>query len=106
MSEPNLINKAKNLTSAVINWAAEDGFERVPPTIFYSRKQFCLNCPYWNPEAFLSMGGCKLCGCSVAKLYIPSCQCPDNPPRWLKAQVSDKLGNVPSPCDTLHTGLQ
>lgn len=80
--EPSLVDKAKNLTTAAVNWAKKDGFSRVPDEIFQARKSICLACPNWDMEAFNNTGRCKICGCSVAKLYIPSAKCPDTPPKW------------------------
>ena len=69
-------------------WAAKDGFSVVSHEIFHARKQICEICPHWNSNAFAGLGGCNLCGCSVGKLYLPSCQCPDRPPRWLSVSAS------------------
>lgn len=80
--EPNLIDKAKNLGSAITDWATKDGFKKVTEEQFKIRKNICSNCPHWDNTAFSNVGRCKLCGCSVMKLYIPSSKCPDNPPRW------------------------
>ena len=95
MDEPNIVEKAKNLADAMTNWATQDKFSKVPAEIFHRRKQFCLNCPYWDPDKFAGFGGCKLCGCSVGKLYIPSSVCPDQPPRWLSVSASYTSGSVP-----------
>ena len=86
--EPTLINKAKSLGNAAVNWATQDGFRKVPEEIFQSRKNTCLACPNWDAAAFGNTGRCKLCGCSVMKLYIPSAVCPDKPPRWESIQAS------------------
>ena len=88
MSDPNIVEKAKNLTNSVINWAYKDGFSRVSIPTFYHRKQFCMSCPHWDSSSFIELGKCKLCGCSVGKLYIPSSKCPDHPPRWINVQAS------------------
>lgn len=85
--EPSLIDKAKNLGEAVIVWAKDDKFKKVPPEIFQYRKSICLACPHWDPEAFTRLGKCKLCGCSVVKLYLPSSVCPDK--RWDSASESN-----------------
>ncbi len=82
MDEPNIIEKAKNLAGAMVGWAKHDGFAKVSDEVFQQRKQLCINCPFWDPNAYAGLGMCKLCGCSVAKLYIPSSVCPDKPPRW------------------------
>ena len=105
MEEPNIIDKAKNLGDAMVAWAVKDGFARVPVEIFHHRKQFCDNCDFWNKDGYAGMGGCKLCGCSVAKLYIPSSRCPDNPPRWLNITSSDIVYNIQSSSDNSHKVL-
>jgi hypothetical protein len=86
--EPNLIDKAKSLSTAAVNWAAKDGFQRVSEEQFQARKNICLACPNWDSTAFNGMGKCRLCGCTGMKLYIPSARCPDNPPRWDIVKVS------------------
>ena len=97
MEEPNIIDKAKNLVNAMTNWATIDKFGRLNSDAFNYRKQICIVCPYWNPDAFAGLGSCKKCGCSVAKLYIPSSKCPDDPPHWSPISVSASYteGNVP-----------
>jgi hypothetical protein len=83
MNEPNIIEKAKNLIGAVSDWAKNDNFSKVSEDVFYYRKQICDNCPFWNPDGYAGIGKCENCGCSIAKLYIPSSVCPDSPPRWI-----------------------
>jgi hypothetical protein len=78
---PDLIDKAKNLGTAMVNWAG-DGFTRVSPEIFNYRKSICIGCQHWDQSGFGGLGKCNLCGCSVGKLYIPSSTCPNNPPKW------------------------
>jgi hypothetical protein len=102
MEEPNILDKAKNLGGAMVAWAIKDGFARVPSEIFHHRKQFCDNCVFWDKTGYAGLGLCRLCGCSVAKLYIPSSKCPDRPPHWLNIQSSDILNNVPLPLDNSH----
>lgn len=91
MEEPNLVEKAKTLVGAVTNWAVNDQFQKVTNEQFWHRKQYCLSCPFWNAEGFGGLGQCKKCGCSVAKLYIPSSVCPDK--RWLSISVSYTAGS-------------
>lgn len=87
MQEPNIVEKAKNLAGSVANWAVQDGFAKVSPEVFLERKNICQSCPDWDNEAYTGFGKCKLCGCSVAKLYIPSAMCPANPPKWNPTSV-------------------
>jgi hypothetical protein len=97
--EPNLIDKAKNLTTSVYNWATQDKFLKTPQEELEKRKSICLACPHWDAAAFNNLGKCKLCGCSAGKWYIPSAKCPDNPPKWNSVTVnpvSDKSDISPS----------
>lgn len=86
--EPSLIDKAKSLGEAAVNWATQDGFSKVSDDQFQERKKICLACPNWDQDAFANAGKCKLCGCSVIKLYMPHSKCPDNPPRWNSITIS------------------
>ena len=88
MNEPNIIEKAKNLTGAMANWASKDGFSGVSREQFSYRKNICSVCPNWDQSAYANIGKCRICGCSIAKLYIPSSICPDNPPRWFNISAS------------------
>lgn len=85
--EPNLVNKAKSLGTAAVNWATKDGFHKVSEQQYMERKNICLACPHWDSTAYNNSGKCKLCGCSVMKLYMPHSKCPDNPPRWNSISV-------------------
>lgn len=87
MEEPNLIEKAKNLTTAMGNWAVNDGFKKVSENVYVERKSICEGCEHWDPTGYNNMGKCKICGCSVGKLYIPSSRCPLNPPKWSPISV-------------------
>jgi hypothetical protein len=64
------------LGEAVKNWTIKDGMRVVPPDILELRKKLCLECEHWDKDGFIGVGRCKLCGCSAAKLYIPSSSCP------------------------------
>jgi hypothetical protein len=86
--DPNLIDKAKSLGTAAVNFAVKDGLQKVSDEVFQYRKNICLACPHWDPNAYGKIGKCNLCGCSVMKLYMPHSKCPDNPPRWQNAPVS------------------
>lgn len=87
MEEPNIVEKAKNLAGSVVDWAINDKFAKVEQNVFEVRKKICLECPNWDQEGYGGIGKCKLCGCSVAKLYIPGAICPDNPPKWNSISV-------------------
>ena len=98
--EPNLVDKARSLGTAVYNWAAKDGFHKTPPEELEKRKAICLVCPQWDATAFNNVGKCKICGCSAGKWYIPSAKCPDNPPKWNSVVLKNTPPtpeNVPTP---------
>ena len=94
--EPSLIDKAKSLGAAAVNWAVNDKFQKVTDEQFAYRKAICLACPYWRQEAFNGIGACGKCGCSVGKLYLPHSSCPDNPPRWNKIDITQQENIPPS----------
>jgi hypothetical protein len=80
--EPHIIEQVKNLGGAIFDWATQDGFSLVQQDLFNKRKTICQMCEHWDQGSFGGKGKCKLCGCSVAKLYIPSSNCPAHPPKW------------------------
>jgi len=73
---PSISEQVKTLSEAVKNWTIKDGMRVVPPDILELRKKICLDCEHWDKDGFIGIGKCKLCGCSAAKLYIPSSSCP------------------------------
>jgi len=91
--EPNLVDKARSLGTAVYNWAAKDGLHRVSPQVLEFRKNICNSCEHWDKEAFGYMGKCNICGCSAAKLYIPSASCPLPTPKWNSITSTDPREN-------------
>jgi hypothetical protein len=97
MEEPNIIDKAKNLTGAVFTWATKDGCGLTSEEVLNYRKSICNACPHWDPTGYANVGKCLLCGCSVGKLYFPSAFCPDTPPRWLSVPVSGSENISPRP---------
>lgn len=80
--KPTIVDQAANLVKSTVDWAAKDKFKTVSPEIFSQRKSTCEKCEHWDSNGFNNIGRCKLCGCSVGKLYIPSSFCPHNPPKW------------------------
>lgn len=92
---PSLTDQIKSLGTAVANWTIKDGLKVVSPEILELRKKLCIECEHWDKEAFGNMGRCKMCGCSVAKLYIPSSQCPLSPPKWRAITYATEGSPVP-----------
>lgn len=78
-----IITQASNLLGAVVQWAKDD-FERVPKEVFEHRHEICKKCDNWDKNGFAGLGKCKVCGCSVAKLYLPHSICPLPVPLWIE----------------------
>jgi hypothetical protein len=82
---PSIIQQAISLGSA-IKKATSDGTiaTRVSPETFTLRKDICIGCEYYDPSAFLGTGRCRVCGCGVGKLHMPSQSCPKG--KWGKEE--------------------
>ena len=82
---PSIIQQAMSL-GAAIKKASSDGTlaTKVSPETFALRKEICLGCEYYDPSAFLGTGRCRVCGCGVGKLHMPSQSCPKN--KWGKEE--------------------
>ena len=57
---------------------------RVSSKTFLLRKEICSGCEYYDPSAFLGTGRCRVCGCGVGKLHMPSQSCPKG--KWGKEE--------------------
>jgi hypothetical protein len=80
--KPTIVDQATSLAKSTVNWATKDKFTTVSSEVFQQRKSTCDKCEHWDQSAYNKHGRCKICGCSVVKLYIPSAFCPHNPPKW------------------------
>jgi hypothetical protein len=82
---PSVIQQAISLGSA-IKKATSDGTlaTKVRPETFALRKEICVGCEYYDPSAFLGTGRCRVCGCGVGKLHMPSQSCPKS--KWGKEE--------------------
>jgi hypothetical protein len=98
---PSISEQVKTLSEAVKNWTIKDGMRIVPPDILELRKKLCLNCEHWDKDGFMGVGRCKLCGCSAAKLYIPSSSCPID--RWKAVMFQEKSENPIGSTQVLKT---
>lgn len=72
---PTLVDKAFNLADAMVGWV-KSGFKIAPEEQYKARKAVCLACDQWNGEGYFGAGACRACGCTGAKLYIASSECP------------------------------
>jgi len=80
-----MIERAKSFASTMVNTAVQG--KLAPQSVIDERFKICEQCSH------LIDGGCDLCGCNVTrkqnllnKLANISSRCPDNPPRWNKAE--------------------
>lgn len=82
---PSMFRQALSLGSA-IKKATADGTlaTKVRPETFAFRKEICVGCEYYDPSAFLGTGRCRVCGCGVGKLHMPSQSCPKG--KWGKEE--------------------
>jgi len=82
---PSLVQQAMSFGSA-IKKATSDGTlaTKVRPETFAFRKEICFGCEYYDPSAFLGTGRCRVCGCGVGKLHMPSQSCPKG--KWGKEE--------------------
>ena len=72
---PSVLKMAQNLTKSMSNWA-KGGFGKVPKHVHASRLAICQGCEHWRGQNFGGLGQCLKCGCSGAKLWLPTDQCP------------------------------
>lgn len=83
---PGLIRKGLNFTRALAEHVAA-GKPLVDDATFEARLDHCMVCEHRNVDV------CSKCGCPVdAKARWSEQECPDDPPRWLKAlSVADEV---------------
>lgn len=74
---PGLPRLVQGFGKEVVGWA-KAGFGRASDEELGRRRAICAEvpCPHWDHSAYLGMGGCHLCGCSRAKLYLATASCP------------------------------
>lgn len=80
---PSLTAQAKTAVMAFWDAAKNDSLlKTVSDEVFSKRKAICLDCEYYDASAFLGSGRCRVCGCGVAKLKMPTQECPKG--KWGK----------------------
>lgn len=85
--QPTWTDLIANFTQAAKEWAAA-GYPLADRDTLEHRRFQCEGdatvkaCPHWDPTAYLGTGGCRLCGCSRAKLWLATSHCPASPSRW------------------------
>jgi hypothetical protein len=70
-----------NLATAAVQWA-KSGFKLASADSLGARKRICCGtegkpaCDFWDQSKYFGSGGCLKCGCSTAKLYLATSECP------------------------------
>lgn len=72
---PSLGKMASNFAMAMRDFA-QSGFLRVTPEQYAARMEICNKCEFWQAEARMGMGKCLKCGCTGAKQWIATSECP------------------------------
>ena len=83
---------ASNFASAISEWIA-NGAPVVSKAQYKERASQCLECEFWDPEAFAGKGKCLRCGCSGVKLYLATSKCPEGKWEAVKAPLPDSTIN-------------
>jgi hypothetical protein len=72
---PSLTTMAGNFIGAMGAYA-KDGFRNVNKEEHAVRQAICNGCEFWDAKARMGAGKCMKCGCSGAKLWMASSECP------------------------------
>jgi hypothetical protein len=72
---PSLTKMAGNFIGAMGAYA-KDGFRNVNKEEHAVRQAICNGCEFWDAKARMGAGKCMKCGCSGAKLWMASSECP------------------------------
>lgn len=76
-----ILNLAKNLSSALIQWNRA-GRPTVNNEQWNKRLSICRQCQFWQEVGKSQIARCRKCGCSSGKLLLSTSKCPLNPPKW------------------------
>ena len=87
---PSIGKMASNFAMAMRDFA-QSGFLRVTPQQYKSRMDICNKCEFWQADARLGMGKCLKCGCTGAKQWIASSECPIQ--KWGKISKEEILAS-------------
>lgn len=88
---PSLTTMAGNFIGAMGAYA-KDGFRNVNKEEHAVRQAICNGCEFWDAKARMGAGKCMKCGCSGAKLWMASSECPIK--KWGKIPAG-----VPAPAE-------
>jgi hypothetical protein len=78
---PNIVQKLKRLYVELRLWH-KAGYPITPPIALARRYWACSHCPMWDSSGNLWLGQCRKCGCTKAKLWLATAQCPLPQPKW------------------------
>ena len=70
----------------------------VSPEQYKERAQLCLDCEFFDPEAFAGKGRCTKCGCSGVKLYLATAACPIDKWKPEKAPRPNSISDMLKRC--------
>lgn len=79
---PSLPARGMSVARAFLAWAVE-GFPIVSDQVYFERESICVPCPFYRRTR--TRHHCALCTCDQVKLHLATEQCPDKPPRWIRA---------------------
>jgi hypothetical protein len=91
-------------------WAKE-GYKLAPKAVHRTRNAICDACiltdkngeqhPGFDKKANWGLGGCTVCGCTRAKLWLATAQCPLPQPKWrAMATLQTPIKPVAEPLQT------
>lgn len=81
LSGPPMTELVSNFSKSIFAWA-KAGFKVASEEDFSKRKEICGSCEFWKGDANMGTGKCLKCGCSGAKLWLATSECPIN--KWGK----------------------
>jgi hypothetical protein len=79
---PPMKQRALSMARDLVRWGRA-GFPVADQAELARRKAICLDCDHWDPKLWAPWGGCRLCGCSQAKLWLATAQCKAPKPKWV-----------------------
>lgn len=79
---PGALALMSQFARAAYQWA-RNGLRIVSEETLNERRKICFACDAWQGEKYFGVGGCRACGCSATKLYLPTEKCPRD--KWPKA---------------------
>jgi len=80
------IEVARHFKEAMTKWI-KAGRPIAPDEIFEERMAICLGCDFWNPKAWLGLGGCRICKCGKLAQRLATSQCPLPIPKWISYEA-------------------